>query len=101
MAVVHVLCGKWFVRVVGEGRVRPRRNALVHLTKSTKVSTFLAQARVPGEDRGATSIISLTMKLIVPHTRQLSFLSQLSVGCGSGRWKTQVTRPSFLFPIFF
>ena len=64
------------MRVVCEGRVRTRRNALVRLTTSTRVSIFLAQARVPGGDRGARPISLLTMKCIVIHTCQLPFLSQ-------------------------
>ena len=61
------------MRVVCEGRVRSRRNALVHVRKSTTVSIFLAQARVPGGDRGARPISLLAMKLegdLAPH-RQL------------------------------
>ena len=88
------------MRVVCEGRVRSRRNALVHVRKSTTVSIFLAQARVPGGDRGARPISLLAMK-VMPHTHQLSFLSQLSVGCGSRCWKLQVTRRSFLVLFFY
>ena len=62
------------MRVVCEGRVRTRRNALVHLTTLTSVSIFLAHARVPGGDRGARSISLFAMKLILPRTRQPSFL---------------------------
>ena len=84
------------MRVVCEGRVRLRRNALEHLTESTSVSIFLAHARVPGGDRGARPISLLAMKVILPRTASSSFLSKKSVGCGSGRWRLQVTRPSFL-----
>ena len=62
--------------------------------------SFLRTARVPGGDRGARPISLLTMKCIVIHTCQLPFLSQKSVGCDLSTLELQVTRPSFLFPIF-
>ena len=65
------------MRVVCEGCVRLRWDALVRLTTSTRVAIFLAQARVPGGDRGGRSISLLAMKVILPRTASSSFLRQV------------------------